>query len=276
MIEIMVLSDSVGETAESVIDACTAQFNIDEESLTLTRIPYIKSTDQLNVLYDIEYVQNTIIVYTFVVPEIKSHVVRIADELGIVAIDLMSPLLDVLSTKLGQSPKKEPGLVHRLDEEYFKKIDAIEFAVKYDDGRDVTGLDKADIVLIGISRTSKTPLSQYLAHKSYKVMNVPLVPEVDPPEELFNIDPNKCIALKIDSVKLNEIRKERLKQLGLDDHVSYARSERIEEELEHFHCVVERLQCEVIDVSHRAIEETANLIIKIIRKKRGAHENTRG
>ena len=86
------------------------------------------------------------------------------------------------------------------------KIDAIEFAVKYDDGKDAKGLPKADIVLIGISRTSKTPLSQYLAHKSYKVMNIPLVPEVTPPDELFKINPNKCIALKISEDKLNLIR----------------------------------------------------------------------
>ncbi|MBD5024575.1 kinase/pyrophosphorylase, partial [Xanthomonas citri pv. citri] len=93
--------------------------------------------------------------------------------------------------------KYEPGRVRQLDEDYFKKVEAIEFAVKYDDGRDPRRILKADIVLIGVSRTSKTPLSQYLAHKRLKVANVPIVPEVDPPEELFNVDPKKCIGLKI-------------------------------------------------------------------------------
>ena len=105
-----------------------------------------------------------------------------------------------------------------MDEDYFKKVEAIEFAVKYDDGRDPRGILKSDIVLVGVSRTSKTPLSQYLAHRRLKVANVPLVPEVDPPEELFSIPPEKCFGLRISPEKLNDIRKERLKTLGLSDH----------------------------------------------------------
>ena len=122
-----------------------------------------------------------------------------------------------------------------------RKIDAIEFAVKYDDGKDPKGLPKADIVLLGISRTSKTPLSQYLAHKSYKVMNVPIVPEVTPPDGLYDIDPKKCIALKISEEKLNRIRKERLKQLGLGDTARYATEARIQEELNYFEEIVSEL-----------------------------------
>ena len=146
-------------------------------------------------------------------------------------------------------------------------VDAIEFAVKYDDGKDAKGLPKADIVLIGISRTSKTPLSQYLAHKSYKVMNIPLVPEVTPPDELFKINPNKCIALKISEDKLNLIRKQRLKQLGLGEHARYATEDRIKEEIQYFEKIVEKIGCPVIDVSDKAIEETANDVIQIIESK---------
>lgn len=156
------------------------------------------------------------------------------------------------------------GVVHKLDEDYFKKIEAMEFAVKYDDCKDPKGLPKADIVLIGISRTSKTPISQYLAHKRYKVMNVPIVPEVTPPESLFEVDPKKCVALKISSDKLNAIRKERLKQLGLSDSARYATDQRIAEELAYFNQIVERIGCPVLDVSNKAIEETANNIIQII------------
>jgi len=138
--------------------------------------------------------------------------------------------------------------------------------VKYDDGRDPRGLPKADIILIGVSRTSKPPLSQYLAHKRFKVMNVPLVPEVDPPEQLFEMDPEKCVALKIDPEKLNAIRKERLVQLGLNDDANYAQDQRILEELDYFNEIVERIGCAVIDVSNKAIEETANEIIKLVTK----------
>ncbi|MBU7215655.1 kinase/pyrophosphorylase, partial [Staphylococcus aureus] len=127
---------------------------------------------------------------------------------------------------------------------------------------------KADIVLLGISRTSKTPLSQYLAHKSYKVMNVPIVPEVTPPDGLYDIDPKKCIALKISEEKLNRIRKERLKQLGLGDTARYATEARIQEELNYFEEIVSEIGCPVIDVSQKAIEETANDIIHYIEQNK--------
>ena len=134
----------------------------------------------------------------------------------------MVHLIDQIQTLCGETPLYKPGLIHKLDEDYFKKVEAIEFAVKYDDGRDPRGILKADIVLVGVSRTSKTPLSQYLAHRRLKVANVPLVPEVDPPEELFSISPEKCFGLRISPEKLNDIRKERLKTLGLSDNANYA------------------------------------------------------
>ncbi|CAM5256590.1 Putative pyruvate, phosphate dikinase regulatory protein OS=Lysinibacillus sphaericus OX=1421 GN=yqfL PE=3 SV=1 [Lysinibacillus sphaericus] len=115
---------------------------------------------------------------------------------------------------------------------------------------------------MGVSRTSKTPLSQYLAHKRYKVANVPLVPEVAPPEELFKIDPKKCFGLVISPDKLNSIRKERLMTLGLNDDAIYAQHVRILEEIQHFEQVVEKIGCKVIDVTNKAVEETANIIIE--------------
>ncbi len=126
--------------------------------------------------------------------------------------------MDTFQMIFKKTPLNEPGLVRKLDADYFKRVEAIEFAVKYDDGRDPRGLLRSDIILIGVSRTSKTPLSQYLAHKRYKVANVPVVPEVDPPEELFKVDPQKCIGLKISPEKLYQIRRERLLSLGLDDN----------------------------------------------------------
>ncbi len=130
------------------------------------------------------------------------------------SVDIMGPLMDLLSASVEEKPYNEPGIVHRLDDAYFKKIDAIEFAVKYDDGNILSySPNSQSFFILCISITSKTPLSQYLAHKSYKVMNVPIVPEVTPPDGLYDIDPKKCIALKISEEKLNRIRKERLKQL---------------------------------------------------------------
>ncbi len=138
---------------------------------------------------------------------------------------------------------------------------------KYDDGRDPRGIARADIVLVGVSRTSKTPLSQYLANKRIKVANVPIVPEVDPPEELFEVAKDKCIGLRISPEKLNEIRKERLKALGLGNQATYATIKRINQELEFFDKVVDKIGCDVIDVSNKAVEETANIILQMIKNK---------
>ncbi|WP_414046261.1 pyruvate, water dikinase regulatory protein [Macrococcus equi] len=263
-IKLIIASDSVGETAELVTKACISQFNMLNNVVETIRLPYIETKENIDEVISLAKEQKSIVVYTLVKPKVRAYMQEALDQHQIKNVDLMGPLMGLLEEALEEKPLNEPGMVHKLDEDYFKKIEAIEFAVKYDDGRDPRGLSKADIVLIGVSRTSKTPLSQYLAHKRYKVMNVPLVPEVDPPDQLFEIDPKKCIALKIDPEKLNKIRVERLSQLGLKNDANYAKDQRILEELEYFEEVVGKIKCEVIDVSNKAIEETANEIIKII------------
>ncbi|TDM04371.1 pyruvate, water dikinase regulatory protein [Macrococcus carouselicus] len=263
-IRLIIASDSVGETAELVTKACTSQFNQLGKALEIVRLPYIETNENVDEVIAIAREQQSIVIYTLVKPKIRAYMKAQLEQYNLDYVDIMGPLMMILTEQLNESPLNEPGVVHKLDEDYFKKIEAIEFAVKYDDGRDPRGLPKADIVLVGVSRTSKTPLSQYLAHKRFKVMNVPLVPEVDPPGLLFEIDPAKCIALKIDPEKLNAIRKERLVQLGLNDDASYAQDQRIHAELEYFEKIVSRIGCPVIDVSNKAIEETANEIIKIV------------
>jgi len=190
----------------------------------------------------------------------------LASERGIPTVDIMGPMIDAVQKVSGLNPKLKPGLIHQLDKEYFKRVEAVEFAVKYDDGKNPWGLLKADIVIIGVSRTSKTPLSMYLAHKKLKVANVPLVPEVPPPEELFKVPSQRIVGLIIDPFKLNEIRSERLKSMGLAPDASYANLERIMEELEYAKAIMRKLRCTVIDVSNKAIEETANKILEIAQK----------
>lgn len=267
-LKILVASDSVGETGENVARASLAQFNISSVKEVMIRYPYIDSEETIDDMIVIAKENDAIVVYTMVKPDMKAYMETRMMEENIPHIDVMGKLLEMLSERLDEVPFYEPGLVHQLDEDYFKKIEAIEFAVKFDDGKDVTGLEKADIVLIGVSRTSKTPLSQFLAHKKYKVMNVPVLPEVDIPKELMEIDPNKCVGLIIDEDKLNKIRKERLQQLGLNDTAQYAKNERIQEEIAHFKKIIEKIGCPVIDVSDKAIEETANEIIKYIDNQR--------
>lgn len=261
---VFVLSDSVGETAELVIKAGLSQFT--NGDYTIQRIPYVEDKSTIDETLEMVKEQSAIIGYTLVDPSLRDYLNQKAKELDVAVIDIMGPMMDAMEKTFRQGPRLEPGLVYKLDQDYFKRIEAIEFAVRYDDGRDPRGISRADIVLIGVSRTSKTPLSQYLAHKRIKVANVPVVPEVDPPEELFRIDKSKCIGLKISPENLNGIRKERLKALGLGDHATYATMQRIEEELAFFNEIVERIGCPVIDVSNKAIEETANIILQMYQK----------
>lgn len=262
--KIIVASDSIGETGELVTKACLSQFKIDAVDNVIDRYPYVNSTDDIDDVVDLAKSKNALVVYTLITPDLREYMESELEREGITHVDVMGPLMKTIKETTGLEPYYEPGRVHRLDEEYFKKIAAIEFAVQYDDGKDTSGLEKADIILLGVSRTSKTPLSQFLALKKYKVMNVPLVPEVKPPAELFEIDPAKCVALKINPDTLYKIRKERLSQLGLKDTAMYANSTRIEDELKYFDKIISKIGCPVIDVSDKAIEETANAIMKYV------------
>ncbi|MCG5103073.1 pyruvate, water dikinase regulatory protein [Oceanobacillus alkalisoli] len=261
---VFILSDSVGETAELVVKAGLSQFNGDYK---IIRIPYVEDKGTIQEYLQIAKEQQAMIGFTLVNPELRNYLNEEAKRIGIEAIDIMGPAMDAMGKYFKKEPRLEPGLVHKLDEDYFKRVEAIEFAVKYDDGRDPRGIARADIVLVGVSRTSKTPLSQYLANKRIKVANVPIVPEVEPPEELFEVAREKCIGLRISPEKLNEIRKERLKALGLGNQATYATIKRINQELEYFDKVIEKIDCEVIDVSNKAVEETANIILQMIKNK---------
>lgn len=260
---VFILSDSVGETAELVIKAGLSQFNQEYE---IQRIPYVEDIKTIDEALNSAKDENGIIGFTLVDPTLRTYLKESAAKLNIEAIDIMGPMLESMERVFDRKPRLEPGLVHKLDEDYFKKVEAIEFAVKYDDGRDPRGIARADIILIGVSRTSKTPLSQFLAHKRLKVANIPIVPEVEPPEELFEVDPSKCIGLRIQPEKLNDIRKERLKALGLGDQATYANIERIHQELDYFDKIVDRIGCRVVDVSNKAVEETANHILRLIKE----------
>lgn len=260
-LRIFVVSDSVGETGELVAKAAVSQYINSDYHADLKRFPYIETISQLDKIVSLAVEQKAFVVYTLVSQKLRLYISDETNRLHVPSVDLMGPLMDKLEAELGSPPLQEAGLVRKLDDDYFKKVEAIEFAVKYDDGRDPRGIILADIVLVGVSRTSKTPLSQYLAHKRLKVANVPIVPEVEPPDELFTVNPDKCFGLIISPEKLNNIRKERLLALGLNDDANYARVDRIQEEIEYFEKVASRIGCEVIDVTNRAVEETANLIL---------------
>jgi regulator of PEP synthase PpsR (kinase-PPPase family) len=242
--------------------ASAGQFEPNE--FEIVRIPYIKTVEQIEEIVKQAVEANGVICHTLVSPQLCAAFREEAQKYNIPAIDILGPVLKALEQTSGQTPKFKPGTIHQLDESYFEKIEAVEFAVKYDDGKNPQGLLKADVVLVGVSRTSKTPLSMYLAHRRIKVANVPMVPEATLPKELFEVPPEKIIGLIIDPNKLVDIREERLRNMGLSTTKSYASIERIKEEVIYAKEVMQRLKCPIIDVSNKAIEETASKIMAII------------
>jgi hypothetical protein len=258
---IYIISDSIGETAELVARAAASQFN--GGGVDIRRVPYVNDPSEIPEIVEEASNYHSLIAYTLVLPEFRETLTREAQKYNIPTVDIMTPMLDALTKLEGEAPKLEPGLVRKMDQEYFRKVEAIEFAVKYDDGKDPRGILRADIVVIGVSRTSKTPLCMYLAHKRIKAANVPLVPEVAPPEEIFNMPPHKLIGLTIRPGQLNEIRRERLKSLGLTSNADYASMERILKELDYAENIMKRAGCSIIDVTNKAVEETASRVLEL-------------
>lgn len=259
---VFVVSDSLGETADLVARAAASQFVGGQ--VEIRRIPFVSEAADIDYIFREADRYNSIIAYTVVIPALRELIEKMAEEKGIPCVDLLGPTLKALTRTTGIKPSLETGLMRKMDEEYFRRVEAVEFAVKYDDGKDARGLSKADIVLVGVSRTSKTPVSMYLAHQRIKAANLPLVPEVPPPEELFRIPPKKIVGLTIRAGHLNEIRQERLRTLGLTAGADYANPNRIIMELEYADKLFRRLGCAVIDVTNRAVEETASMILAII------------
>lgn len=261
---VFVVSDSIGETAEFVVKAVASQYD-SGNAVELRRVPFVSDAAQIREVIAEAAEMNSIVAYTLVLPELRRVMEEEAARRDIPTADIMGPTMDAFARVMKNDPYLEPGRVRRLDEEYFRRIAAVEFAVKYDDGKDPRGLLLAEVVLIGVSRTSKTPLSMYLAHRRLLVANLPLVPEVEPPEELFWISNKKIIGLVIIPEQLRSIRVERLNVLGLDAHANYASIERIVEEMDYAQRLMRKLGCMVFDVSNKAVEEVANKILQAVR-----------
>lgn len=262
---IYVVSDSIGETAEILAKAASIQFdpNLVGE---IHRYSFVSDKSKIDDIVNKAAAEKSMIVYTLVKSESREYLASRSAKRNVAAIDALGPIIKVLAYLSHSEPKREVGLNRQLDDEYFQKVESIEFAVKYDDGKDPRGLLNADIVLLGVSRTSKTPLSMYLAYRNYKVANVPLVPEVAPPKEIFEISPRKIIGLTNDPIKLNGIRIERLKDMGMKSNSTYANIDRILSELDYAHKLFTKLRCPIINVSEKAIEETASIISSIVSK----------
>ncbi|MBB3114768.1 hypothetical protein FHS18_006928 [Paenibacillus phyllosphaerae] len=256
---VFICSDAVGETAEAVVRAAMRQFAF--TSGKLKRYGHIKHEDEVSAIVEEAARCNGVIAYTLVQPELHGMMREEALRKGVRAVDVLGPMMQAFVDTFDDTPKRLPGLNQTLDAEYFRKIEAMEFAVHYDDGKDIRGLMLADVVLIGVSRTSKTPLCIYLAHKGVRATNLPLVPEMRVPDELMKRRSGLIVGLTMDPDKLLSIRSERLNAMGLPQGSRYASRERIEQELAFASGIMHEIGCEVIDVTNKAIEETVGIIL---------------
>jgi regulator of PEP synthase PpsR (kinase-PPPase family) len=257
---IYVLSDSLGVTAEHVSKAAASQFPKDD--FEIVRLPKIKTKNQIDQAMERIHKDNSVIFYTLVELELREHLEEEAGKYSIPKVDILGPALNALEIISENPPHLKPGVWRQLNRSYFRKIEALEFAVKSDDGRNARALKDAEIVLIGVSRTSKTPLSMYMAYRGWKVANVPIVHNIEPPEELFRIPPEKIVGLTIDPETLLEIRGQRLEAIMGKKETGYARLSEIMKELKYAESIMKKLKCRRVNVAHKAIEETANEILR--------------
>lgn len=259
---VFVVSDSMGETAHLVARAVLSQFP--EGGARLQRFRHIETPGAAEEVMSAARLQPTMLIFTVIVPEVREVIMRESELYGIPAVDIMGPALAGVEKITGLSAFLEPGLIHRLDEKYFRRVEAVEFAVQHDDGRDPQGYRKADVVLLGVSRSSKTPVSMYLANRGVKVANLPIIPEVPPPPELHRVPVRKVVGLIINASKLAGIRKERVRTMGVRGDSEYSDLSRILAELLHAQEIYKELGCYVVDVTDRAVEETASLVMEFV------------
>ncbi|MGB7606048.1 MAG: pyruvate, water dikinase regulatory protein, partial [Lutisporaceae bacterium] len=269
---IYAISDSFEETAVFIAKAAAVQF--DSSNVIIERIYFIKDSSAIDNIISAAKQINSLLIINMVQIELKNYLIYRAKENSIAYFDIMEQAVATLSKVINREPKLVSEDTYQLNEEYFDRMEAIDFAVKYDDCKDPRAVKKADLVLIGISRTSKTPLSIYLATKNIKVANIPLVPEVMLPHELFEIPKERIFGLITSKQKLNTIRMERLKAHGLDSEANYASFERIDYEIKYADQIMKDIGCVVLNVTDKAIEETASTILQIL-KEVNANEKVR-
>ncbi len=262
-LRLYVISDSIGETAQRMVHATLTQFP-DVSQIEIKKFPFIKSEEELINILKSAKARAAVVITTLVNPEFNMIGQQYAKEADIPYVDYMSDLIGIIQQRTNCSPILESGALRKLDENYFRRIESMEYSVKYDDGKHFTDIGEADALIVGVSRTSKTPLSMYLANKGYKIANIPLVPEVDIPDEVFRHKDLKVFGLTASPNYILNIRNERVKVLGLHGPTNYNSIERIREELIYAEEIFEKLNATVINTEYKSIEESAFYIEKFL------------
>jgi regulator of PEP synthase PpsR (kinase-PPPase family) len=258
---IYVISDGIGQSASTILEACLIQFNCPASVLRIfSRITDPKKIEEI---LKKAKEKDAFVAYTIASTENRQLVHEMCEREGLPHHDILGPPIEKLAAYLDSEPQENANLLRRVDSHYFKRIDAIEFTMKYDDGLNSEKVAEADIIILGLSRTSKTPTSYFLAQQGYKVVNIPIVPEVPIPPEIFKVDPNRVVCLVMDSEVLQKIRSARIKHYRTKSN--YTDLERIFNEMEMVYDLVKKnRKWHVVDTTNKSVEETAREITAMI------------
>lgn len=260
---VFVLSGGTGASAELVARTALAQF---AGAVPLEIIPHLLSAEQVEAAVVRAGAAGGIVVHTMVDAGLRRTLAEAAARHGVVALDLMGPLLAQLTAASGGQPAGRPGLYRQQREKYFERVEAIEFSVAHDDGQHIDELAQAEIVLVGVSRAGKTPLSMYLSVMGWKVANVPLIPGLDPPAILSSVDPRRVVALTIEPMQLVAHRRWRQAHLGAVT-TDYTSAAAIFDEVDHARRWCRRHGFALVDVTDKPIESSAEEVIAAVTRK---------
>lgn len=261
MTHIYAVSDATGITAERVVRAALVQF--DDHNIQITRYGAVMDTERITEIVSEATDTGGFIVHTFVYEDLRHAMLTEGRANNVTTIDLMGPLLVRLSEQLATTPRAEPGLFQPFDAAYLQRIDAINFTVRHDDGKNIDDLDQAEIVLVGVSRTSKTPLSIFLAYRGWRVANVPLMLGIDPPAKLFSLPRRRVACLVVKPERLSELRQARVERMGTPLK-GYADLEYVRNEVAYAYQVFDkRRDWPLVDVTSKPLEEAAAEVVAL-------------
>jgi regulator of PEP synthase PpsR (kinase-PPPase family) len=264
---VFAVSDATGKTCETVVQAALTQFATTQIILeTFSNVRTLKKIQ--DILQNASQV-NGVVIYTMASPRLRQKITELGRLRGVPTVDILGPVLTRLSDLLEISPLAKPGLFRQLDNDYFKRIEAVDFTIKHDDGLGLDSVAAAEIVLLGVSRTSKTPVSIYLSYRGWKVANIPVVCAEELPAAVNGIDAKKIIALTINPRRLEMIRRNRQLKLRLETASNYSDIEHIRREVIFAMRLFESRQWPVLDVTYKSIEETATEVMRLIYARSG-------
>lgn len=264
---VFVISDATGATGQRVVQAALAQFASAKVEVELK--PGVRKARVVRQLVKEAAQVGGTIVHTLALPKLRAVMVEEGRARHVITIDLMGPLVARLSEALELAPAARPGLLRQLDESYIRRIEAIDFAVRHDDGRSPEDLPQAELVLVGVSRTSKTPISIFLAYRGWRVANVPVIADIEPPPALGRVDRSAVIALTVTPERLMLLRTARVSRMGGIRLLDYASRGQVQRDLDWAELLVRRKRWATVDVTNKSIEECAAEIIALQRRRTG-------